>query len=486
MPSLAELTDAADLDAMRTALAAADPDDRLVPLDLRRVAVGDVVGEVARHVSEALSRAGRPTDRARVVVLADAVPYRRRGEDLKAKVVHLLDARFDVVRATLVGHRPLHADDDAIAQAARAVQGADAVVTVGGGTVTDIGKVVTAATGQPLVVVQSAASVDGFTDNVSVVLRDGVKRTIPSRWPDVVLADVPTVLEAPAHLNAAGYGEVLSMHTAPADWYLATLAGVDDSFHPAPRDLLVTFGASMADWSAGVGAGDPASVEQLTRMLVVRGVATGVAGSTACLSGVEHLVSHMLDLHHGERGLPTGLHGAQVGVASVVAAAAWELLLDRLDPAVNDLDALLAEDAGTRPEDVPAVFTALDPTGRVGAECARDFAAKDARWQAARPHVESLLRDWARHRDTFRRMLPGAAALGTGLRAAGVPARFDELDPAVDGGLARWAVSHCHLMRDRFTVVDLLDRLGWWDEATVTQVLAAAEAATARDVLVAT
>jgi len=33
-------------------------------------------------------------------------------------------------------------------------------------------------------------------------------------------------------------------------------------------------------------------IPQLTRMLAVCGVATGVAGTTACPSGVEHLVSH--------------------------------------------------------------------------------------------------------------------------------------------------------------------------------------------------
>ena len=63
---------------------------------------------------------------------------------------------------------------------------------------------------------------------------------------------------------------------------------------------------------------------------LITGIATGVAGSTACLSGVEHLISHMLDLRAAQLHLPTGLHGEQVGVGSVIAACAWELLADRL------------------------------------------------------------------------------------------------------------------------------------------------------------
>ena len=80
--------------------------------------------------------------------------------------------------------------------------------------------------------VQTAASVDGYTDDVSVILRDGVKRTVPSRWPGVVLADVTTITQAPDRLTTSGFGEVMSMFTAPADWYLASVFGMDDTFHP--------------------------------------------------------------------------------------------------------------------------------------------------------------------------------------------------------------------------------------------------------------
>jgi glycerol-1-phosphate dehydrogenase [NAD(P)+] len=56
--------------------------------------------------------------------------------------------------------------------------------------------------------------VDGFTDDVSVLLRNGVKRTTPSRWPDIVLADVDTVDQAPIAMNVAGFGELNSTFTA--------------------------------------------------------------------------------------------------------------------------------------------------------------------------------------------------------------------------------------------------------------------------------
>ena len=53
------------------------------------------------------------------------------------------------------------------------------ILSVGSGTIADIGKVVSARLGLPHVVVQTAASVNGFSDDQSVLLVDGVKRTTP-------------------------------------------------------------------------------------------------------------------------------------------------------------------------------------------------------------------------------------------------------------------------------------------------------------------
>jgi glycerol-1-phosphate dehydrogenase [NAD(P)+] len=479
--SISTLSDPTDLAALRVALGAADPQGRLVPLGLGRVVISpDAVDTVVDTVAAELTRTGRPAV-GPVVMLVDATPIARAGLDLKAEVESLLGARFDVRRAVLRGpHSTLHVDDEALDAATAAVRDAGCVVSVGGGTITDIAKVATARVGHPpLVVLQTAASVDGYTDNVSVVLVDGVKRTVPSRWPDVVLADVTTIAQAPDVLNTSGYGEVLSMFTAPADWYLASALGLDDSFHRAPRDLLVTFGRNIAQWSPGVSRREPDAVRELTRMLAIRGVATGVAGTTACLSGVEHLVSHMLDMFHGERGEPIGLHGAQVGVASVLAAAAWEHLLARFDPAAVDLDALFGAESGnsTQRPRVLAAFAELDPSGRLGEECWRDYGAKLARWHAARPVVTAALADWDTHRAALDELLVDSRTLGAGLRAAGAAATFAELEPVVDDATARWAVAHCHLMRARFTVVDLLDLLGWWTAEDQAAVFAAAAAA---------
>jgi glycerol-1-phosphate dehydrogenase [NAD(P)+] len=409
----------------------------------------------------------------RVVLVVDATPMRRDGKDLKAEAEGLLAGGFEVERAVIGAHHAgrLHADERALDEAEAAVAGADCVVSVGSGTITDICKVATKRVGgTPLVVVQTAASVDGYSDDVSVVLKSGVKRTIPSRWPDVLLADLPTLVEAPPDMTAAGYGDAISMYTAPADWYLASLVGMDDSYHPAPIEMLFGYGRDLAGWAAGVGRQEPEAVERLVRLLVLRGIASGVSGTTAILSGTEHLISHMLDVNAVQSGRPLGVHGAQVAVATTVVAAAWEMLFDELDPSRVDVDACFPGIEAMEPV-VREAFAGLDPTGAVGDECWSDYGKKLERWRGNRRRFEAFLDDWPRHRGELRELVAPPELLGSALTDARLPARFGDLDPPVPPQTARWAIRNCHLMRNRFTIADLLFFLGRWDDAFVERLL---------------
>lgn len=474
------VTDPCDLDSVRAAIAAAPDAERLTALDLERLVIGpEATAEVVEVVASVVTAEARAaSEPARVLLLVDDTLILRDGADLKSFVEAALAERFEVRRKTLVGqHGHLAADDTAIdaAVAAIAATQAQAVVTIGGGTITDIGKVASFRSGSiPIIVVQTAASVDGFTDNVSVVLRDGVKRTIPSRWPTVVLADTTTIAGAPRRMNTAGLGELISLFTAPLDWQLATELGLDDSFHATPRDLLLGFVGDPRDWAAGLGDGASVPVTRLTEMLAIRGIGTGIAGSTACLSGVEHVVSHMLDMYAGAHELHVGLHGEQVGVATVVEAAIWELLLARLEAGTPVLS--FPEPASLEAR-VRGAFERVDASGRQGGECWNDFASKLERWNASRERATAFMASWPELASEYRDRVPSPEVLAQTLRMGGAAALPEELEDWIDAGHFRWAVANCLFMRNRFTVVDLLFHLGWWTDAEVDLVLARARAA---------
>lgn len=470
MGAFAAISDPTDLDAVRTAITQAERPDDLVPLGLRALVIEPgAAAQAPARVRELIAPRG---DRATVALLVDRTVIRSGADDLKADVRALLEREFEVVETVLGEPGHLHVDDEALDTATAATTGVDAVVSVGSGTVSDIAKVASArAGGVPLVIVQTAASVDGFTDNVSVVLRAGAKRTIDSRWPDVVLADTTVIATAPVELNASGFGELQSLFTAPADWWLASQIGTDATFHTTPRDLLLEFAGDPSEWGAGLGRGEARPVEQLTRVLAIRGIGTGISGSTACLSGVEHLVSHMLDMYAVARGHEVGLHGAQVGVASVVAASAW----DHLFAQARSGRAIAPSNDGDE-DRVREAFAACDPSGALGGECWRDYSTKRGAWAAAGDPL-ALLADPDALEAGLGAMRPDSERIARALAVAGSPLTREDLGAWITADIWRWAVANCLFMRNRVTVVDLLHAAGWWTDADVDAVLHRADTA---------
>jgi glycerol-1-phosphate dehydrogenase [NAD(P)+] len=475
-----ELSDLAHLDKIRSALSSNDPRKQFATLGMQQILIAeDAVDQLIPTIEQQLKRVGRNGIKQRQVhLIADAVVIERDGKNLKDMLYQRLTNRFSVRRITLRDEHPaLHADEHAIDQAAAASKGADCIVSIGGGTITDIAKIAAMRNDVPVhIVVQTAASVDGFTDNFSVVLQNGVKRTLLTRWPDVVLTDCRTLAHAPHGLNAAGFGELFSMFVAPGDWLFASKFGLDDSYSPTLIDLLAVCGEGVEEWASGIGERSIEGIRRLAAGLAMRGIVTGVGGTSASLSGMEHLISHMLDIHCAETGDPTGLHGAQVGVASVIAAAAWEIFCERmvetpLDPIRLTPDLSIAESR------CKAAFERLDPTGRLGAECWSHYRKKLVKWQENADAVTATFADWQGVRNERDKIVLGSHAIASCLHQAKAPKRYSDLEPAISEDLLRWAVTHCQFMRERFTIADLLTFAGWWDEEGVDRVLARAEKA---------
>jgi glycerol-1-phosphate dehydrogenase [NAD(P)+] len=458
--------DPTDLAGLRELLRSADPEGRLAPIAMDRIEIGPEVLYLLPEVVSELTRGKH------VTLVVDATPMRRAGGDVKEEAERLLAEHFEVRRAVIgEGGAGLHADEEALEEAEAAVVGADCVVVVGSGTITDVCKEATRrASGSPLVVVQTAASVNAFSDDMAVLLKSGTKRTVPSRWPDALIVDLTVLAEAPPEMNLAGFGDLISLWTAPADWYLAHAVGMDDSYHPAPVGMLREGGRGLLAGAAGLRRREPETLDRLARVLTLSGISLGVAGKTAPLSGTEHLVSHLIDMAAEAHHRSTALHGAQVAVAAVPVAAAWEVFLAEFDPSRVDRERLFPDAAAMEPV-VRRAFAEVDPSGSVGEECWSDYRRKLERWRGLRPRVEGFLDGWPRYRSELGRMVAAPEVLGEALEEACAPARFGELQPQVSPETARWALTNCHLMRDRFTVADLLFFAGLWDGAFVEQIL---------------
>lgn len=403
-----------------------------------------------------------------VAVLMDDSDYRTaQGDDLKRDLLAAIECRRTVNRIVLTGD--VHADEKTVAAAVAGAEGADVVITIGSGTLCDIGKV--AAGNRPHVVVQSAASVNGFADDQSVLLIKGAKRTTHSAWPHALLIDEDVLVAAPPALNRSGLGDMISMFTAPADWYLSSLFGMDRGFNPDAAMMTRRYGDKLLGIAEGVGKSDPASVTALAEFVTLSGISMGVAGQTSPSSGMEHTVSHMIDMANGAAGRRNAHHGEQVGVATILVAALWQRIAKRLsDGTMGEMVLPSTEDAEVA---VRGAFKWMDPEGATADECWSDYSKKlDHLGRSNAPaQLTRAQSRWPAHQDRLDTMLLPPERIVAALRDAGAPTRFRDLSQPIPPKTVEWALTNCHLMRNRFTIADLAYLTGHWGPDDVDAVL---------------
>src|SRR5262249_52822587 len=248
------------LDAVRDRLAGVRLDPAgtpgpLQPVGMSEVSIGPgVLDRLGDVVARLASGAGD------IVVLAAATPISAGGTRVR-EVVEKRVGSGSALRWFVLGPADgsVHADERTVADAKRASAAARCVITVGSGTISDIGKAA-APEGVPLIAVQTATSVNGYAGPFSVLLKAGVKRTTPTRWPDVLMADTDVLLDAPDRLSLAGIGDMAAMFTATADWHLAALLRAEGtstlSYRPEVTDLFRPHGRAMLSLGGRLGT-DP-------------------------------------------------------------------------------------------------------------------------------------------------------------------------------------------------------------------------------------
>ena len=408
---------------------------------------------------------------ATIAVLTDRVEYRTAsGTLVKPAVFRVLESLGVVHHVWLDGD--VHADERTVAGAVEMARPADVIVSVGSGTVCDIGKVV--AGDRPHIVVQTAASVNGFADDQSVLLINGVKRTTHSGWPTALVVDADVLEGAPVLLNRSGLGDMISMFTAPADWYLSSLVDLDRGWSAEAAMMTRQYGDELRGLAPGIDRSDPAALSTLAEFVTLSGISMGVAGQTSPSSGMEHTVSHLIDMANGARHQASAHHGAQVGVATVIVAILWQRMLAKLGSgALDQLELPSAESAEAA---VRGAFNWMDEDGATSTECWTDYSKKleHLRTVDAAGRIRAAGQNWGPHEANLSRILESPENIVATLRAAGAPTRFSELENPTDPADIVWALTNCHLMRNRFTIADLAYLSGAWTSSDVDSALAAA------------
>jgi len=316
----------------------------------------------------------------------------------------------------------------------------DMLLAVGGGVINDLTKWVAFDRRRPYAVLATCASMNGYTAaNIAATLK-GVKSIVYAQAPVAVLA-VPSVIQnAPFELTASGLGDVVAKPITTADWIMNHVL-FGEYFCPEIAEMITTIEPSYFNHPEDVRDRKLPAIQALYEALIYSGVAMTVVGTSAPASGGEHMLSHTLDMMASVDGVPHDLHGRQVGLGTVFAAALYERLfeIDHPKPAVipRGIDRGFW---GPIADSIAGQYEQKQPHLKIMREKMADPAAFKSLMDAVRGRVRS----------------PGA--LKDCLRQAGAAHAIGDIKCSRKRMLA--AVLHMHEIRKRCTVVDLAWTMG--------------------------
>ena len=428
--------------------------DNVPDVDIR---VGTSILDYA--VADACARLGAraPT------IISDGGPYRT-GE---VRVVDRLAKKLGCPVIQL-GTGTVRADEETVELAVAEVGSERLLISVGAGTLTDIAKVTAQRTGSHHVCVQTACSINGFIADRSVLVIAGAKRTVVSRWPDMLIAYTDILTAAPARLNLAGVGDLSTVPNAVAEWQLAAGLGHGPAYDAAVVEQVLAAMPALPSLAQATRDAEPTGLADLARLLAGSGLSMGIVGSTAPASGSEHAVSHLLEMALSQRQGPAAPHGMQVTVATRLALRVWQLV----DRTISSKGAQVrVPDESASRDAVALAFAELG--AKTVEECWTAYSAKRKWLLAHQSDVEAMVADW----DGFKRTLslPTPEQFDEVSHASGLPTRAKDLGSGYDDTLLFWALRNSHLLRERISIVDIADLLGAWSDDTARSIVTDSE-----------
>lgn len=339
-----------------------------VQLDPVRIEKG-ALAEAAAHIRRLSIR--------KTAMLVDRNTYEAAGADLMR---HLTGEQIgcNIVELKENDNGDVLADEVAIVQALLEIpQDSELVIAVGAGTIHDIARFVSYKMKIPFLSVPTAPSVDGFNSMGAPLIVRGEKRTFQLHSPIALFADLDVLMRAPRAMRAAGFGDMIGKFTSLTDWTFSHLVG-GEPFCPtvyriakqALDHCIVHMEETIRDTETGVRA--------LMEGLILSGVAMLIFGHSHPASGGEHHVSHTWEMQAIRENKKQQLHGAKVGVSSMLVADRYKTefaamlqlpereLAERLKPAIQKRFIANREKLEGAIHQLPDVEFYRDPLAKLG------------------------------------------------------------------------------------------------------------------------
>ena len=288
-------------------------------------------------------------DYKKILLVADTNTWATCGEVIKAQIGDRLEGELIYQRDGL-----LIPNEEAVDEMfARLTDETDLIVGIGSGVIQDTCKYVSFQRKLPYYIVATAPSMDGYASVGAAMIMGGMKITYSTHVPEVILADVNVLKNAPMEMIKSGYGDILGKYSCLNDWKLAKVVR-DEYFCDYVYDLTFDMLLKTKDLGPKLLQRDPDAIRTLMDAIVGVGVAMALVGNSRPASGSEHHLSHFFEITGILDDKPYFMHGTDVVYSSVYTEYLREELLKLDAPAPN---AVLSREVWE--ENIRRVYTSI-------------------------------------------------------------------------------------------------------------------------------
>ena len=300
----------------------------------------------------------------------------------------------------------------------------DLIIAIGSGVINDIGKILSAVSGKRYIIVGTAPSMDGYASATSSMTREGLKISLSSRGADVIIGDTDILRNAPLKMMKAGLGDMLAKYVSICEWRIAKIIA-GEYYCEDITELIRSAVQRCVENASGLLKREEAAVQAVFEGLVIGGVAMNYAGLSRPASGVEHYISHVLDMRGAEFGTPVELHGIQCAVGTRIAVQLYEKLKAFTPNKEKALEAVRSFDYGNWSAELRQLL------GK-GAESMIALEAKEGKYdlEAHEERLETILQNWDTLLKIMDEELPAFAQLEDLLDKMEMPKTLGEVGTA--------------------------------------------------------
>lgn len=390
------------------------------------------------------------------IVVADTNTYRVAGESIERL---LGEAGIKQKKSYIFTDPDLYAEYGFVQVLVDMLKNNSAIpIAVGSGTINDLTKLASYKTNRRYMCVATAASMDGYTAFGASITCQGAKQTFDCPAPQVCLADIGIISNAPAEMTASGYSDLFAKITAGADWILSDSLHVEKIDNQSWNIVQDGLHEALAD-PIGVREGKGSAIQKLIGGLMLGGFAMQAHKTSRPASGAEHQFSHLWNMeHHTNHGEHVS-HGFQVAIGTLAITALYELFLET---PIRDLDieaachawptlAELEKDACERFRD-----TDFPEIGVV------ETSAKYISREELSGQLHMLKENWPEIRVKLKKQLIPYAEVKQRLSQVGAPVNPEDI--GITREYLKQTFIRAQYIRRRFTILDVAVRTNLLDK----------------------